>query len=489
MNCRVRLVSFLALLTLRAGADDLDTFVEQSLKKYQVPGCAVAVVHQGKVVKLQGYGVRHKQQGGAVNPDTIFQIASATKALTATLVCTLVADKKLDLDEPVVNYLPELQLEQPYPTATVTTRDLLAHRSGLPTFGGDLVEKIRLSRPEIIRRIRFLPLSNGFRNKAGYSNIGIFLAGMVAQRVGGAAFEDLMRQRLFAPLGMNRSSFLTGKLPAGENVAYPHLPNGTVFDEYEDHSALGPAGAVSSTARDLGQWVLMLLARGKHNGKQLLSAEVIEEMFHPVMVEEPGIAETAPIDDNSGFAYGLVWGIFHYNGYKVLEKGGARMGMRSVVVLVPEKELGVVVLANLNGTILPEAIRARVLQDYLGPARYDLQQALWDKQTQITAFFARATERPTADPSIRPSRPLESYVGSYQQPMYGPLEIVRTSQGLAWQMGAAKYGGPLLPQGYNSFLLSYPAGVNNIPETVHFTLDEKGRAIELSTESYGRFTR
>lgn len=483
---------FIALLTwgsLQARADELDTFIEASLKQYQVPGCAVAVIHEGKLVKLQGYGLRRVGGTQKVDPDTIFQIASCTKALTATLACTFVDEKKLDLDSPAINYLPELQLNEPYPTAKVTTRDLLAHRSGLPAFTGDLLEKMELSRSEILRRVRHLPLTQGFRQKAGYSNVGIFLAGMVMERVGGASWEELMRRRLFTPLGMTRSAFITGKFPANENIASGHLPTGQVFDFYEDHSALGPAGAVSSTVRDLSQWVLMLLADGRHQDRPLLTPEVLEDMFRPVTVEEPGIAETPPIDANSGFDYSLVWGIFSYNGYKVLEKGGARIGMRSVVILVPEKRLGVVVLANLNGTILPEAIRAKVLQDYLGAPRYDLQKRLWENQLKINAFFARATARPQGDPSIKPEGPLESYTGSYEQPLYGPLQVMRGPQGLTWQVGPSRFGGPLLPLGHNSFLLSYPEGVNSIPETVHFTLDEKGRAIELSTESYGRFHR
>lgn len=486
----ITLVFFLATGVARPLlADDLDTFIQQAMQRHQVPGCAVAVVHQGKIIKLQGYGIRRSGQNQAVDADTIFQIASCTKALTATLVCTLVKEEKIDLDQPAVRSLPELQLNEPYATAHVTMRDFLAHRSGLPAFGGDLMEKMRLSRPEILKRVRYLPLSNGFREKAGYSNVGIFLAGMIAARVGGASWEDLMRQRVFLPLGMARSAFLSGKLPAQENIAFPHFPGGKVLDFYEDHQALGPAGGVTSTVRDLSQWVLMLLAQGQHQGQAFLTPKIVQEMFHPVMVEEPGIAETAPIDENSGFAYGLVWGIFHYNGYKVLEKGGARAGMRSVVVLVPEKQLGVVVLSNLNGTILPEVIRARVLQDYLGNPRYDLQKSLWERQQQINAFFHRASDRPQINPDIRPSRPLEAYLGVYDQPLYGPIQVSRAENGLRWEAGPAHFGGPLLPAGYNSFLLSYPEGVNMIPETVHFTLDEKGQAIELLTESFGRFQR
>lgn len=480
----------LAVLTLTGGvgADEFDDFVEQSMRRYQVPGCAVAVVHKGKVVRLRGYGQRRLDQPSPVDADTVFQIASSTKVLNASLVMDLVEEKKLDLDRPVIDYLPELQTSDSYVTAHLTTRDLLAHRSGMPAFQGDLLQTMQLSRAEILRRLRYFPLSNGFRQKAGYSNLGIFVSGMAAARVAGSDWETLMQQRLFRPLGMSRSAFHHGPLPPDQNFAYPHLSGGTLLKEYEDHSGLAPAGAVTTSARDLSCWVLMLLSKGSYQGKQVLEPASVEEMFQPVMVEEPGIAETAPIDENSGFAYGLTWGLFSYQGHRVAEKGGARAGMRSVIVVVPQAELGVVVLANLNGTLLPEAIRARVLSDYLGIGGRDLQAEIWKTQGRVQELFARATHRPQPMAGLRPARPLADYQGEYRQDLYGPLQVVLRGGGLHWQVGP-DFGGPLLPAGQNSFWLSYPEGVNMIPEMVHFTVDEKGRAIELLTESFGRYQR
>ena len=478
---RYLLLVFL-LLTPLASADELDSFIEAHLKRYQVPGCAVGIVYQGKVVKLQGYGVRKKGESAAVDPDTIFQLASLTKAMTASLLGHLVSQGKLEWDKPVINYMPELQLENAFATQQLSLRDLLAHRSGWQAFQGSMLGALPLTRAQVIERVRYMPLLNGFREKAGYNNVGIFLAGMVGEKAGGDTYENLMQKRLFTPLGMKRSSFLHGPHSSQENISAAHFGDGRSIDVFEDHSVLAPAGACTSTARDLCQWLLMLL----NQGGSVMKPSEVEEMFRPAMVETPGIAETPPIDDNSGFSYGLTWGIFSYNGYKVAEKGGALAGTRTVAVVVPEKQLGVVVLCNLNGTLLPELIRARVLQDYLGTSRHDLKKEIWQTQLKVNEFFAATTHRPKADPNIKAQFPLATYAGTYQQPLYGPLQILSNGKELTWRFSAENQG-PLIPAGYNSFWLSYSADTNRIPEIVHFLLDEKGQVQELVTESYGRF--
>ncbi len=185
--------------------DELDAFIKQGLKEYGVPGCSVAVIKDDKVALMRGYGVRRSGRDEAVDENTLFMIASNTKPFTAAVLATLVDEGKLGWDEHVIDRLPEFVLPDPYPTREATIRDLLAHRTGLPAFAGDNLERLGFDRPEILRRIRYLKSTHSFREKAGYSNPGYLAAGMLAARVGNASWEDLVKTRLFQPLGMTHS--------------------------------------------------------------------------------------------------------------------------------------------------------------------------------------------------------------------------------------------------------------------------------------------
>jgi CubicO group peptidase (beta-lactamase class C family) len=271
-----------------------------------------------------------------------------------------------------------------------TARDLLAHRSGLPAFTGDNLEALGFSRAEVMQRIRYLESPYSFRERAGYSNPGIFVAGMLAAKVGGASYEELIARRLFEPLGMFKSGVSFRDHDTKANVADAHMlnPDGTTkMVKWDNSDILGPAGEITSTANDLAHFAQMQLNDGRFNGKQIVSAESIHQMHKPAMVEEPSFAEMAPIDADSGFSYGLGWGVYHYKGHKILEKSGARMGMRSTVVLIPDKKLGFVVLCNQNLTVLPEAVRAYLMESMVERSGEDLQAKIRAANESIQKMF------------------------------------------------------------------------------------------------------
>ncbi len=470
------LLLILLLLALPVLAQN--DFVEALQKDYSVPGAAVAIVKDGQVVLLKGYGLRRAGTDLAVDPDTVFALASLTKPFTSATLATLVQEGKLEWDRPARDYLPELQLAEAFPTAQVTLRDFLCHRSGLPAFTGDLFDSLGYPRDEVVRRIRHMPLSAGFRERSAYSNVGFFLAGMAGARVEGLRWEDQVTRRVLQPLGMTRTGFFNDPITPASNVAYPHLLAGgklTSTTEYDPQTVLAPAGEMSSSIRDLATFALMQLGEGK-----LLSAATLEELHRPSMVAEVSFSEGPPIDAHSGFAFGLGWDNYHFNGCEVVEKAGARYGVRSIITLVPSRRLGVVVLCNLNATFFPEAVRAHVLEQYLGKSATDLKPVFRERQAQIDKMMS-SLGTPLPKPVAALTRPLDAYCGVYTNPLYGQLTVARRGEGLTWSLGPAAYSAPLVASGYDTFWQTFPAGRLALPDEFTFTLDPQGKAQSVST--------
>lgn len=425
-----------------------------------------------------------------MDENTLFMIASNTKPFTAAVLATLVDEGKLDWDDHVIDHLPEFVLHDPYPTREATLRDLLAHRTGLPAFKGDFLERLGYGRPQILRRIRYLTSKYSFREKAGYSNPAYLAAGMAAARVGGASWEELVKTRLLGPLGMTRSGVSCKDREHTDNVADAHFfrPDGQPYVvPWADHDPMGPAGSITSTAADMARWVRMQLGDGSLDGKRIISARSVREMHTPAMVETPTFAELPPIDRHSGFSYGLGWGIYHYQGHEIIEKGGAQAGMRSVVTLVPSKRAGIVVLANLNLTALPEAVRARFLEAAVAPAGRDVQGEIRQAQAAIKKVFSGPPPvKPNGPP---PSVPLARYAGVYTNDLCGPMTIRLADGGLRWEAGPSRYGDRLEHVGYDTFSLRYPPGQLALPEDVTFVLDAQGHPQSLITDTYGTLQR
>jgi CubicO group peptidase (beta-lactamase class C family) len=466
----------------------LDDFVRNAMRQYNVPGVALAIVDGDKVF-VRGFGVRSIGKPDAVDGDTIFMIASNTKSFTAALVGTFVDQHRLRWDDKVMDYLPEFVLKDGYASRNCTARDLLAHRSGLPAFTGDNLESFGFSRAEIMRRIRFIEPACTFREKAGYSNPGFFAAGMLAAKLGGDSYEHLVEKRLFEPLAMTRSGLSTKSCCPDKNVADAHCPlpdGGSRVVSWDDADPLGPAGEITSTAKDMANWVRMLLNNGALDGKQILTAECVHEMHTPAMVEEPSFAELAPIDFHCGFSYGLGWGVYQYQGHQIIEKGGARTGMRSIVTLVPDRKLGIVVLANQNLTVVPEAVRAYLMDNMVAPAGRDLQTEIAKAHQKISEVFG---QKPAPLTSATPSLPIEKYAGEYENELYGTVRVFTDGGKLRWQGGPAKITGSLTPIGYDSFSLAWPAGRISLPETVTFTIGPDGVPLTLATETLGNLKR
>lgn len=485
---RIRSLIFTSFLSFtqifcESTIDEFDRWIEETRIQNEVPGLSVAIVKGDQVLLLKGYGIRSIGSKEPVDEHTHFQLASVSKTFTAASLALLVDEDDLKWDKPLSNVYPEIVLHDYYATRYANAKDLLAHRTGLPAFRGDLLGQIGYPAAKILNRVRYLEPETSFREKALYSNVGFFLAGELAAYLFKMPWTDVCREKLLKPLKMNRSGFYE-LMEESNSVSCHALTEGKIQKIACDPSLLfASAGGVVSTANDMSHWLQMLLKKGSFEGKIILKPESVAELFNPAMVSEVGFSESAPINDQSGFSYSLGFNVYHYLGKKIVEKGGALDGVRSVITMIPELELGIVVLANLNLTLVPERIRAKFLELYVGKSSQDIESALNKQQAEIAELFKKPTRAENALPL---SRPLEQYTGLYESPLYGKFSIEIAGTSLKAFAGPGGYPGNLEPFGNNTFLLSWPS-INAGTQTLTFTLDPEGNPQSFETETLGSF--
>nr|WP_286194863.1 serine hydrolase [Synechococcus sp. CCY 0621] len=432
------------------------------MAEYAVPGAAIALVQDGRLTLVEGFGVRDLATGAPTTADTVFQLASVSKTFTAATVAALVDRRKLDWEQPMVSLLPDFRLHDAYAGRWVNARDLLTHRAGFPAFFGDLFDHLGYGDADVLLRIRYVEPATSFRDRPAYSNIGFFLAGELAAKAGGQPFPELTRSLIFEPLAMTRTGV------ASTLVGSAAVP-GSLTDVSRSHALVGDrlqvvppnlsalfiaAGGFASSANDLGRFLTLLARGGEIDGRRVLSETAVKAMFEPVIAEEPGFAEFPPIDADSGFDYAPGWGVYHYNGLKVLEKGGALDGVRTLLLVVPQKRFAVAILANRN----------------------------------LTAAPARPTCNPGSGPrpadAKPPSRPLAAYTGTYINDLWGTWTVAEHNGSLEVLAGPARYRAPLTPWNGDTFHLLWP-GVLSAPVQVPFASDSAGRVSGFDYLGYG----
>jgi len=382
-----------AALVVRTTAQDapdiaaLDHYFAKTRVDWEVPGMAVAIVKDGRVVLAKGYGVR--QLGGAdpVDDQTLFAIASNTKAFTAAALAILVREGKLGWDDRVVDHLPWFQLYDPYVTSDARIRDLLSHRTGFTAYSGDLVwYGTTYSREEVVRRARYLKPVAPFRTSYGYSNVMFAAAGLVVEQVSGQRWEDFVRARIFEPLGMTRTVASVDALGRKANVATPHgLSEGVLRTfPWVSWEGSGPAASVISSVSDMAKWIRLQLGRGSVDGLTLFGDAESDQMWTPHASFTVSRAASQRTPSTHFRGYGLGWSLSDYRGRKIVEHGGAYDGMYSRVALVPEQSLGLVVLTN-SMTSISSALSMRVLDAYLGGAPRDWSQEYLERYRKSEA--------------------------------------------------------------------------------------------------------
>jgi CubicO group peptidase (beta-lactamase class C family) len=488
MLCGLWLVATEPARAQEAPERELDAFIQRTLAAYRVPGAAVAVVRDGRVTLLKGYGVREAGKPDSVDGDTIFQLASVTKTLTGAVTGTLVDEKRIGWDDAVIAHVPDFVAFDPYLTRYLTVRDLLAMRTGFPAFTGDILDPMGYSRSQILARLRHLKPRYSLREVAQYSNLGFFLAGEVAARAGGAPWEKLVQDRLLTPLAMTRSGALSSNLDRDPNVSANHvLADGkAVAVPATRADAIGASGSASSTAADMAHLMQMLLAGGRYGGRTVLQPDTVAEIFKRSMVSEISFTELPPIDETTGFYYGLGVDSYDYRGERIIEKAGALAGVRTIMTLLPARNTGIVVLANLNITTFPEAVRAFFLDALAGVAPEAHQTAIAESNAAIARMFVQM-----ALPSTTPGKfegSLESLRGNYANDLYGPCAIAPVGKELALECGPARYRGELRHYANGAFRVQFPNPTTG-PHDITFTIGEDGKAASYTDDALGTFTR
>jgi CubicO group peptidase (beta-lactamase class C family) len=400
-----------------------DRYVAKAAADWRVPALAIAVVKDDSVVFAKGYGVLQKGSVQPANEHTRFAIGSTTKAMTSALLAMLVDEGKLKLDDPVTKYIPELQLYDPWVTRELTIRDLLTHRSGLP--GTDLfwATNWKYSEADIIRRLRYIQPTASFRSEWQYHNVMYALNGVIIERVTGMPWEQVIKARIFTPLGMNETEPLVSMIMGKPNVAVPHalINDSVTVVPVRSTDGVASAGSVWSSVSDMARWMRFVIDSGRIGDKRLIQqrtfAELITPQIQAPMEEYPALQLAKP----DYFSYGLGWFIQDYRGQQVWMHTGSINGLCAIIGIEPNKRLGVYVLENLDHAELRHGLMYSVFDLFEnGPRRdwsKDLEPIFARQRTTVAvAQSGRATSSP-------PSLPLERYTGTYVDSAYGDVHV------------------------------------------------------------------
>ncbi|MCF8042805.1 MAG: serine hydrolase [Desulfarculaceae bacterium] len=475
----------------RLSLDGLEDYVNKSMRTWQVPGLALAVVQDGQVVFSQGFGVRKTGEAAPVDPQTMFAIGSSTKAFTATALAMLVDQGKLTWDGPVARVLPGFSLADPWVSRHLSLRDMLSHRSGLK--GADILwvwNQDYLTRGQLISSMRYESLSYPFRSQFHYNNLMYLAAGQVIPAVTGKTWDAFIKARLFAPLGMTNSNTSIRQLSGKDNVASPHLmAEGKIWPiSYRSVDMIAPAGAINSNIVDMAKWVEFQLAGCSWEGEALVKPHTVLQMRSPqISMPIPYPCPTLPGAHFLG--YGMGWFLQDYHGVKVVHHGGNIDGMTALVALVPEKSAGLVILSNLEATHVRDVLMYNLLDRILGREPTD-----WNDHFVALASKARKAEQEAMGKSLQarrmgtaPTLPLPSFAGEYRNDLYGKISI--TLRGGVLYL---KYLGrevPLSHWHYNSFRRPNWSIEEPGVELVTFEIASDGSVNSLIDDSMASFRR
>ncbi|MCI0606418.1 serine hydrolase [bacterium] len=462
---------------------ELDSYIVRSLREAEVPGAAIAIVKDGRVL-AKGYGVRRVGNPVAVDGNTLFDSASLMKSFTAAAIGVLIDEGKLKLDDPVRKHLPWLEFFDPYLTAHVTIRDLLTHRVGLKSAHA-LFRFTGFTTREVLERIVTLEPQTPFRTGVTYSNILYTAAGEAAAAACGCTFGELVTTRIIKPLKLERTR-VGGNPLEDANASYPHdLIDGRQQElrwRWMDYNT-DPAGGLLSTAYDLGKWLLFHAGDGTWEGKRVLSKEMLLEMHSPqvLIASSQEWRDSRKVEFFGG--YGLGWNVMDYRGHPMIWHSGGGDGMPVYMTLLPKEKLGVVVLLNTwSAPYHHGAIASRIFDHYLGVEPYDWAGELLPVYANTHKKHAEEERRREASrkAGANPSLPLSSYAGRYEHPTYGPIEISLSDKNLAWKIAKGAEA-ELIPWQFDTFFVRWrdPVFREAYPAYVTFILNEDGEAVRF----------
>lgn len=453
--------------------DSLDIYINREMQRWNIPGVAVAIVKDGKVVSSKGYGVTDIESKKPVDENTLFMIASNTKLFTGTSLALLSYEKRLSLNDKVRDHLPYFKMYSDTLTNMVTIEDILSHRLGFETFQGDFYNwDNNVNRKEIIQNIAKNKPVYDFRDTWGYCNAGFVTAGEIIPAVTDTSWEDFVTARFFKPLDMKRSSLSYDKIIADKNACTPYTINRGVLQklDYDNLNNIAPCASINSCVGDLTHWLLMQLNTGTYNGVQVIPADAVLDTRLPRSIVSDGYSSLYPSQHFD--LYGLGVGMNDYEGREMFWHTGGADGFVTTVCFVPEDKLGVVVLTNSDANYFFIACLYQILESYFDMPYRNLStiyHSFYERNTkakdeEISNWYAKADAHPAT------ALELSAYTGKYTNSVYGNMEIKLEAGKLVMYFAHhPQLRGKLQPLGENDFVCTYDPiswGVREIPFTV-----------------------
>jgi CubicO group peptidase (beta-lactamase class C family) len=458
--------------------DNFETFIEEGLAQWDIPGIAIGIVKDGEVVYTNGFGVRKLGEPEPVNENTQFGIASVSKHMTASSLAILVDEGKLSWDDPVQKHIPWFKLSDPWASENVTIKDILTHQVGVGRILGNRLQFMTdRSRDELLYQMRYHDFEQPFRSAYVYSNVMYTLAGEVVKAITGQSWDEFMAERFFEPLGMTRTNTSINDLHEDGNAAWPHqyIKGEVVTIDRRSWDIASPAGGVNSTPVDMGKWMLMQLGTpGSYQEKTLISEQRMRD------IQTPQVSQNIGAVDSPLRGYGLGYGITDYQGYRVLSHGGATDGMNTTYMLLPEIDFGIIIMTNVF-TTFREAIAYKVIDHLLGIDGPDWNQRYFDGYTnqynrvkQIRQEFEA-----TRIPSTRPTHSLRSYTGAFHNDLYDNAEIKLEGGGLVISLWDDTFKGDLEHWHHNTFRINWRNPAQR-EEFIKFDMNLEGQINEMT---------
>ena len=476
----------------------IDSLAERALKAFDVPGISVGVVKDGKLIHAKGYGVRSLNTMQKTDENTLFGIASNSKAFTCMALGILVDEKKIKWDDKVRDYIPEFKLYSPYVTEEFTIKDLLTHRSGLGLGAGDLMffpDSSDFELKDIIYNLRFLKQVSGFRTKYDYDNNLYIVAGEVVARVSGKSWDDFVTERILQPLGMNKTATSFDRLKDKSDIIDGHAPvNGKVQVIARSSLKVGhSAGGINSNISDLSKWVLCWLNHGKYGeglSKRLFSENVYREITSPQTIIQAG-----PGDYNTHFAsYGLGFGLSDEHGYKKITHTGGLEGMVTQITMFPELNLGIIVLTNQQEGGAFVSISNQIKDSYFGMTGTDrVKQYSSGRKFQLASASHMMDsvwkEIETVQRSGKGMPDMSLFTGTYHDVWFGDV-VISIKNGKPWfdSKRSPKLTGELFYYKGNTFAVKWRDRSMDADAYLNFSLDENGKASGIKMRAISPLT-
>lgn len=454
---------------------DLNTLLSEKMMEWKVPGMAVGIIKDDEIIYCGELGLRDVNKSLNVTKNTLFAIGSASKAFTSLSIGILVDEGKLDLDTPVKKYMPSFKMRNKYAEEHITLRDMLCHRSGLPRHDA-LWYNSSLSRKELVEKLKYLEFNKDFRETWQYNNLMYATVGYIIEAVTGMTWEEFVKSRILEPLGMNSTNFSVDVSKKSSDYSQPYAQNGEEINQinFRNMDSIGPAGSINSNLTDMLKWISLHLNKGKVHGNQIISEKTISELHSPQI---PCQLLPLKFDEIEFSSYGLGWFIESYRGRKHVNHGGNIDGFCSYISFLPDENIGIVILTNINNPVFAMPIAYYIYDNLLGydyTAFNNKLQTEGEKMLKAMEAANKPAKNTNKEPSI-PSHTFEEYVGIYENPGYGSLKIELKDNNLKLTYNNIEY--MLNHKCYDIFTMTF---MDFFVIPVTFNYDDNGTIISVS---------